>query len=276
LIAAWALLACSLAQALPSEANRGPKDLILPAYLVHLHVDEELEPDALRSLARKGTVLWLSTRSNMLRASAVERLNGFPDAYVEMRSPVLEQHARQMQKAPHVGILLAVEDLGGEGLYRLGGRRLAVRLRGPISEETADKVKRAKPQQVLWSATPDEADVLSWSRLAQLPGKKQVHIEGEGAFPAPGCLRPGSFRGVIISRRLADALAHGSGPGADDLSHNCGIGTRVEVPVHVSNRELAALYSADPTVELELNIGSNGEKASAAGQLFARLEAAAP
>ena len=69
----------------------------------------------LRALAGSGTVIWLRTRSNMLRDSTVEALALFPEAYVQLRPPVKEEQVRQLRRAPRVGAWLDAQALDGAG-----------------------------------------------------------------------------------------------------------------------------------------------------------------
>ena len=45
--------------------------------MAHVFFDEELEPDAVRLLARRSCTAWVRTRTNMVRESIVERLGRF-------------------------------------------------------------------------------------------------------------------------------------------------------------------------------------------------------
>ncbi|MFP2923691.1 hypothetical protein ACLESO_00450 [Pyxidicoccus sp. 3LG] len=121
------LLAALVAQA------PGPTALALPGYRLHLVVDESVDADTLRALVGGGTVLWLRTRSNMLRDSTVEAVARFPEAYVQVRPPLREAHADQLRRAPRAGAWVDSESLkqGTGWLHRLGPRLVAVDVRGP-------------------------------------------------------------------------------------------------------------------------------------------------
>src|SRR5207248_2797002 len=92
----------------------------------HVFFDEELEPDAVRLLARPSCTAWVRTRTNMVRESVVERLARFGAAYVQLRAPFLEAHGAQLQRAPSVGAWLGPGGLrAGDASGGAGHRRRA-------------------------------------------------------------------------------------------------------------------------------------------------------
>src|SRR5437879_653198 len=79
---------------------KGPQELAAPSLAVHVLAHEDLDPDRLRSLARPRVTLWLSTGSNVLRASTLDNLRRFESAYVALRAPITESQARSFEKIP--------------------------------------------------------------------------------------------------------------------------------------------------------------------------------
>ena len=181
------LLAALLAQA----PGPGPTALTLPGYRLHLVVDESVDADTLRALAGSGTVLWLRTRSNMLRDSTVEAVARFPEAYVQVRPPLLEAHASQLRRAPRAGVWLGAESLekGTGWHHRLGPRPVAVDVRGPLDTEVAGRVAALRPARVTWLPGEADATLGGWGELARLPGAKVLVLAeatGAGRAVAPG------------------------------------------------------------------------------------------
>ncbi|MCP3142093.1 hypothetical protein [Pyxidicoccus xibeiensis] len=217
------LLAALLAQA------PGPDTLALPGYRLHLVVDESVDADTLRALAGSGTVLWLRTRSNMLRDSTVEAVARFPEAYVQLRPPLLEAQAGQLRRAPRAGAWLDSRTLGTGGAWhhRLGPRKVAVDVHGRLDAETARRVAALRPSRVTWLPEAAEATLAGWGELVQLPGAKVLVLAravgvaaGAGAEAAlasePGERRTGAD-GVLGAGPAASpgggrAEATGSGP----------------------------------------------------------------
>jgi hypothetical protein len=257
------VLAVSMAQ---SPLAGAPRDLALPGYKVHLIVSEDLNPDALRGLARPNTVLWMQTRSNMLRVSSVENLARFPEAYVFIRPPVLDLHAQQLKRAPAAGLWVREQDLATPGLYRFGGRPLAIDVEGELSEERASNVTRAKPRRITWS--PSTLDMMSWSRFAQLPGAKLIQAAEEGAVVAA----LNACRCTKGLKRIALRLDGRTWKTGERTLPPDGIGARVRISSAPSDRLLSWIFAKNPTVELELEIGTNEDAAEEAAQLLRRLE----
>ncbi|MBZ4418641.1 hypothetical protein [Myxococcus sp. RHSTA-1-4] len=208
------LLAALLAQA---PSGPGPEGLTLPGYRLHLVVDESVDADTLRALAGGGTVLWLRTRSNMLRDSTVEAVALFPEAYVLFRPPLLEAHAEQLRRAPRAGAWVDAGTLGkGAGWHhRLGPRPVAVDVRGPLDAEVARRVAALRPARVTWMPGETDATLAGWGELAQLPGAKVLVLAGapgtrsEGAFPAEGAGSTGQPGASRLAAREEGALSAG-------------------------------------------------------------------
>ena len=143
-----------------------------PVPRVHLRVHEDLEPDRLRELARPGVTLWLSTRSNTLRASTMENVGRFDAAWVQLRAPLAPFEARAFSKLPTTGVMLGLESLDVVGRLP-GARRVALALKGPLDEATVAKVRAARPSELRW--TPEGGvDLLSWGQFSQLPGRRVI------------------------------------------------------------------------------------------------------
>ena len=170
---AAALLVAVLAQA------PGPSELALPGYRLHLVVDESVDADTLSALAGSGTVLWLRTRSNMLKNSTVEALARFPEAYVQLRPPLKEEQVRQLHRAPRAGAWLDAQALTGAGLHRLGPRRIAVELRGALDAELARRITGLRASRITWLPGATEVTLETWGLFAQLPGSKLLALSGQ-------------------------------------------------------------------------------------------------
>jgi hypothetical protein len=256
LSAAAALLLTVLAQ------SQGPAELVLPGYRLHVVVDESVEADELRALAGSGTVLWLRTRSNMLRDSTVEALALFPEAYVQLRPPVLEEQIRQLRGAPRVGAWLDAQVLDGAGLHRLGPRRTAVELRGPLDAKLARRLGALRPSRVMWLPGTMEVSLEAWGTFAQLPGSKLLSVAGPLGIECPELPRRVALATVILR------VDEGAGEGT------CGLGRRVVMRGFPNDAALAALLSQEPSTELEIEVGEGARELERAKAWVRRLEAA--
>jgi hypothetical protein len=301
------VLAALLAQA---PSGPGPSGLTLPGYRLHLVVDESVDADALRALAGGGTVLWLRTRSNMLRDSTVEAVALFPEAYVLLRPPLLEAHADQLRRAPRAGAWLGAESLGkGAGWHhRLGPRPVAVDVRGPLDAEVARRVAALRPARVTWLPGEADATLAGWGELAQLPGAKLLVLAGAagaeraltpggslpgGASPTGGAGSPAGpsegaapAEGTPAARACSEDVLPGFpratrarvalrvGAGAPVEGPPCGVARRVRVSGPPDDAALVALFSRAPDVELELEVGSDPAALENARRWVERLEAA--
>lgn len=254
--AAAVLLVALLAQA------PAPTDLALPGYRLHLVVDEDVDADTLRALAGSGTVLWMRTRSNMLRTSTVEALALFPEAYVQLRPPLLEAQVRQLRAAPRVGAWLDAEALAAGGWHRLGPRRVAVEVRGPLDATRARQVAALKPSRVTWAPGDGDATLEAWGYFAQLPGRKLLAWPWPPETPCPEPLARGGL-GTVTLR--ADARS---------TSGACGLTRRVLMEGFPDDAVLVALLSRAPSTELEVVVGKGEGELARARAWVRRLEAA--
>ncbi len=264
-MAALATVLLAQATARPPGSAR-PEALALPAFRLHVLASEDLPADALKMLANPSVVLWLSTRSNALRESVVEALARFDEAYVELRPPLLEAHVQILSKAPYAGAWLDASALGGALTGRLGHRRKAVRIRGALSEEIADRVRGAHPVRIEWEPS-GEVDLYAWSVFRQLPGRKLVKLSGL----TPSRVGPASPCG-LGRKSAAPALwldARATFVGLWPLA--CGRGARARVEADVADDVLRWLYRNDPAVELEIHVGDDVRAASRAKALLRRL-----
>lgn len=262
--AAVVLLAALLAQA--------PTELALPGYRLHLVVDESVDADSLRALAGRGTVLWLRTRSNMLRDSTVEAVARFPEAYVQLRPPLREAQARQLQRAPKAGAWLEAGTLGaGAWHHRLGPRRVAVDIRGTLDAEVARKIAALRPARVTWLPGDVEVTLAGWGELAWLPGAKLLVLAGASGLE--GTCQGEAARGPSRTARAAVSLRVEAGARVDGPP--CGTGRRVRVSGPPDDAALVALFSRMPAAELELEVGSNPVALAHARAWVERLEARA-
>jgi hypothetical protein len=268
------LAAAPAAPAVPAPTPpepRPPPVLALPGFRLHLLVDEDLDPDRLNGLARPGVVLWMRTRSNMLRSSVAERLGRFGEVYVQARPPILDAHIHQLRMAPTAGLWLEDGQLGGAGVHRLGSRRLAVTVKGPLDSERAQRIRRARPARVLWS--PGEPpDLVAWSTFAQLPGAKLLSVEGAALAPWEGC--DALWARGTLARGLAVAVDLRGSAEAFPFLSGCRLGARVRVSPGIGDAALARILASNPGAELELDVGADEGALRGALGLLERLEAA--
>jgi hypothetical protein len=254
--AAAALLVTLLAQA------PGPTELALPGYRLHLVIDESVDADTLSALAGSGTVLWLRTRSNMLRDSTVEALARYPEAYVQLRPPLKEEHVRQLRRAPRAGAWLEAHALTGPGIHRLGPRRIAVELRGPLDAELARKLAGARPSRIAWFPGGTPVTLETWGLFAQLPGSKLLALAGPLGVPCPQVPRRAALSTVVL--RVEERTSEGG----------CGLARRVVMKGLPDDEALMALLRQDPATELELEVGTTAGELDRARAWVQRLEAA--
>lgn len=241
-------------------AGASPEPLALPGFRLHLAVSEDIEPDRLESLARPGVVLWVETRSNLLKRSVAERLGRAEASYVRVRAPLGSAAVRQ-QFTARVHPWVALEGLDVASYRRWAPEGTALALVGPLTESLLAEVQAVRPQLVLWrpeeTPTPEE-----WVRTRHLAG-----LEVRPSAPLPACEVP--LKGAQhIRLRLPAAQALTSAVG-------CGFALRLEVPPSIAEAELRALLVQWPGAELWAQVSSDAE-ASSAGTLVGVLAAAAP
>jgi len=253
-------------------AERGASPAVtLPGLRAHVFFDEELEPDAVRLLARKSCTAWVRTRTNMVRESVVERLARFGAAFVQLRAPFLEAHGAQLQRWPGLGAWLGPGDVRARGVGGLGGRPWAVSLFGALRAEDLGAVAWAKVAEVRWTPGPRDLTLEAWARFAQAPGRKVVVWPGGGGVGAPAeCeawarARAGAPPAIKVGPMEPEAL------GA--VAAACPLVTRVEVPATADEGALARLLAAWPRVEPEVDVGASSALARAAARLLDGLEA---
>lgn len=253
---AAALLVAVLAQA------PGPSELALPGYRLHLVVDESVDADTLSALAGSGTVLWLRTRSNMLKNSTVEAVARFPEAYVQLRPPLKEEQVRQLHRAPRAGAWLDAQALTGAGLHRLGPRRIAVELRGALDAELARRITGLRASRITWLPGATEVTLETWGLFAQLPGSKLLALSRplEGACPE----LPWRAALATVVLRVEEGTSQA----------RCSLGRRVVMRGLPEDAGLVELLSRDPALELELEVGTSAEELERARAWVQWLEAA--
>jgi hypothetical protein len=253
---AAAVLVTLLAQA-PTPAG-----LVLPGYRLHLVLDESVAAEELRALAGSGTVLWLRTRSNTLRDSTLDALALFPEAYVQLRTPLKEEHVRQLRRAPRVGAWLEAQTLTGPGLHWLGHRRSAVEVRGALGAELTRRLGALRPSWIIWAPGALDVSLETWGTFAQLPGRKLLSWAGP---VGPMCTEL-PWRGALatVSLRVEE------GTRAD----SCSLGRRVVMRGFPEDAALMALLGRDPSAELEVEAGTGEQELARARAWVERLEEA--
>lgn len=253
------------------EDSRGPPTLALMGFRIHVIASEDIDPDGLKSLDRPGVVLWMQTRTNMLRSSVVEGLARFEEAYVQLHPPVHAAHAAQLERARRAGIWLEDADLDGPGVHRLGPRRFAVRISGELTPERAERVRRARPTIVRW-APREEVSVEAWSRLVQLPGAKLADLDAV-AERGDGLRICASWtQGLIRDVGLWHDLSRVRGDPPE--LPRCPGRVQLRVRPDIEDAALARIFAANPATELEVEVGPSESGVRAVRLLIQRLEAA--
>jgi hypothetical protein len=248
-IAAWLALSGS-----------APEPLALPGFRLHLVVPEDIEADRLEALARPGVVLWVQTRSNLLKRSIAERVGRAEASYVQVRPPFASAAVRQ-QFTPRIRPWVALTELDVASYRRWAPEGTALAFRGELSEAVLASVKAVRPQVFLWQpeVTPTAEE---WARTQHLPG-----LEVRPVGPLPPCERP--LRGAQrIRLRVPVALVETSAVG-------CGFALRLEVPPSLSEAEVREVLVRWPGAELWAEVSGDAEGAAAA-TLVAVLTAAVP
>lgn len=231
-----------------------PAQVALPGYRLHLFASEELHPDALRLLTRPNVTLWLDTRSNMLRDSTLENLRRASESYVRFHPPVTDVQAKRFSGAAASGVWLDANELGGQGVYRLGGRALAVELSGAGEPAQWRKLQSARPSFTWWSAIPCEPT--AFQSFRGLSGRKVM------VAPSFDCkLRPPDKARIAV--RAADVkLPEGANP--DQLI--------VWIRADASPETVRTILVQHPNAELAVTVGANEQDARKLAVLLDALE----
>jgi hypothetical protein len=241
-------------------AGAAPEPLLLPGFRLHLVLSEEVEPDRLEALAQPGVVVWLQTRSNLLKRSVAERVGRADATYVQVRPP-LGQPGLEKQFTGRVHPWVALLGLDVPSYRRWAPGGTAVEVEGSLSEERLAQLRALRASAVRWR--PEEPPTSEeWGRTAHLSG---LEVRPPAALPA--CSRPlkGAER---IRLRVAVALAETSGSG-------CGFALRLEIPLSLSEVELRELLVKFPGAELWAQVESDAD-AAASATLLRWLVAAVP
>ncbi len=236
-----------------------PPIFLAASVRVHLHASEELDPDHLRALARNNVVLWLSTRTNTLRASTLETINKFSEAWIALRAPVRESDALQLNKVPRAGLWIDVQDLDGARRV-LGPRRLTINLQGALDAALFEKLQKLRPAQTIWRAPP-EVDLLSWGLFRQLPGRKVLSRTTSRWWPVECPEDPGDSEPTVQTQ--VEAVRNNP-----RKVFPCGKGPRIEIPLDVERSVLQFLLVREPSTELVIDIGDDPRLVSKARRLL--------
>lgn len=235
-----------------------PTGWALPGLRVHVTASEDLEPDRLRALATPEVVLWVTTRSNALRASTAETVRQASAAFVQQRPPLRSQDLAPFRG--HVGPWLAEAGLDVSRTRRWSPGRLAVEVVGPLDAEVQERVTALRPIAVRWrpAVWPEAAE---WGRAARLPGLEVMLPDG----PVSGCAGVPERHHVRLRLPLARVDAA-----------PCGLPVRVELPPDVDPARVVELLVARPDAELALDVGGDVERAERARRLLDALRQATP
>ncbi len=241
-------------------AAAGPEPLQLPGFRLHLVLSENLEPDRLGALARPGVVLWLTTRSNLLKRSVAERLGRSESSYVQVRQP-LGQPGLQEQFTPRVHPWVELRGLDVQSYRRWAPGGTAVELSGALTEERLAELLALRAAAVHWR--PEETPAPEeWARAVRLPG-----LEVRPPLPLPPCTRvlKGAER---IRLRVPAAVAESTAAG-------CGFALRLEIPSSITEADVRELLVKFPGAEFWTEVKGDGDAAAAAA-LLSYLAVAAP
>lgn len=239
-----------------------PEDLLTHAVQVHVVVDDTLEVDRLRALARPNVTAWVHTKNNTLSEATVENLARFDEVFVELHAPLASVDVAQFRRLPRVGVWLEPAALSLAARLP-GAHRVAVRLPADAFENDAliDQVAALRPALVTWS--PTSIDLLSWGRFKQLSGRKLVSGKGWAAIGSCGERSPTEPAAEL---HLANLLA------ASGDVFPCGLGMRVVLEPSVDLWLVQSLVSRNPSVELVFEVGGDAERASAVRVLLDALQ----
>jgi hypothetical protein len=246
-VAVFLLLVATTLGAEPRPLPAGsPPQLITAATRVHVFADEALDSDYLRLLARPGVVLWLSTRTNTLKASTLDTLALFHESWVELRAPIDAAALAQLQRLPRTGIMLGPSSV--KEARRLGPRRVAVRWNQALDEASAQLLVKARPAWVFWTP-PSEVDALAWGLFKGVPGRKLFE-------PPPGSPRVACPKSEVPNEPalLEHATTLMSGQGA---SFPCGSGPWVDLSPAAESWVVQSVLVSSPSAELRIVIGAD-------------------
>lgn len=217
---------------------------------VHVVTHDELEPDRLRSLARRDVTLWLKTRTNTLRDSTVEHLARFDVAFVQLRPPLKPVDARVLAKAPRAGVWAKAAD-APELVGRLPGvRQLAVDVDDTWPEALDAVLAKVRPALVRFRPA-GPVDVLTWGRFLAAPGRKIYAPDSadqlalECATPAKGVPTPEVHVATLMT--VASRL------------FPCAEGTRVVIDPGAEPWLLQSLLVREPRLELVVHVDDDAQ-----------------
>lgn len=272
-VSAWGALGTLLLFA--QDATGAAEDLwaVPQALKVHLRMSEDLDPDLLMGLPRHRIVLWLETRSNLVRRAWIDRLADFSEAYVEWRPPFRPVDLWQLARRPAVRLWLWEGSLQGAASgYRLGARGVAVRVAGRLDEAKVSRIRSLRPVRVEWDPGTDGPTLEEWASFVQIRGAKAVWLpagEAKDVWLRAWANTASKASGAI--RFVADLEELKAGPGGVPLE--CAVPLRVRVPLSARSGQLAPLFRGScPVVDLELAVGKDGEALQSAREILERLE----
>ncbi|MFL5319002.1 MAG: hypothetical protein ACJ790_05045 [Myxococcaceae bacterium] len=236
------------------NANAGPAQIALPGLKLHVFASEELDPDALRKLVRGNVTLWLDTRSNMLRDSTLENLRRSDEAFVRFHPPVTDVQQHRFEGAPAAGVWLDATELGGAGVYRIGGRPLAVEVAGAGDDATWKKIQSSRPSFLWWSQAP--CDAAAMKAFAAVGGRKVL------IAPSFDCKEPLPARARVALRGADVKLPPSADPG------------QVIIWIRPDARpvELKSVLVQHPLAEFAVTVGADANDARKVAALLDALE----
>jgi hypothetical protein len=240
-------------------SGAAPEPLTLPGFRIHLELSEDIEPDRLEALVRPGVVVWLETRTNLVRRSVAERLGRTDASYLRVRPPLGDGVREQL--SGHVHPWVALEGLDVFAYRRWAPPGTSVDVRGALGEEQLLALRALRPAAVRWrpQAAPSPEE---WARTARLPG-----LEVRPEVPLSPC--PRVLKGAERIRLRVPAAE------AESTAAGCGFALRLEVPVAISKAELRSLLVQWPGAELWGSVRSEADAVAAAG-LVGLLAASIP
>jgi hypothetical protein len=252
------VIPAALLAVLLTAGGQPPRAVVSPDLRVHLLVSEDLDPDSLSALGRPRAVLWLTTRSNTLRRSTARAVARFSEAWVEVRPPLSPAQVESFSPAPAAGLWLRGMVAPGDWISRLGVRRWAAEVQGPVPESLW---RRRGLGRLGWA--PGELDLASFGR-ATAAGVPLTLLPPAGR-PPPECAErwPSAGRVTVRAAGVAEGRAWA----------RCGFRVRLPVPPTITDEALVDLLRLMPLLELEVEVGADDRRALAARRLLERLEA---